>query len=58
MVIQFTDLFLEQSFRQVMQIRESGKKNHSRTFMKMHIFCPHLILDGLMTNRDFQNYSS
>jgi deoxyadenosine/deoxycytidine kinase len=49
--------FLNSRFRQVMQIRESGKKNHSRPFMKMHIFAPSLLY-GLMTNRDFQNYSS
>jgi deoxyadenosine/deoxycytidine kinase len=43
-----------------MQIRESGKKViQDRTIYEdAHIFAPNLYSMGLMTNRDFQNYSS
>ena len=43
-----------------MQIRESGKKIiQDRTIYEdAHIFAPNLHAMGLMTNRDFQNYSS
>jgi deoxyadenosine/deoxycytidine kinase len=43
-----------------MQIRESGKKFiQDRTIYEdAHIFAPNLYAMGLMTNRDFENYSS
>ena len=43
-----------------MQIRESGKKIiQARTIYEdAHIFAPNLYAMGLMSNRDFQNYSS
>jgi deoxyadenosine/deoxycytidine kinase len=43
-----------------LQIRESGKKIiQDRTIYEdAHIFAPNLHAMGLMTNRDFQNYSS
>jgi deoxyadenosine/deoxycytidine kinase len=43
-----------------LQIRESGKKTiQDRTIYEdAHIFAPNLHAMGLMTNRDFQNYSS
>ena len=52
--------FLNSRFRQVLQIRESGKKIiQDRTkYEDAHIFSPNLHAMGLMTNRDFQNYSS
>ena len=52
--------FLNSRFRQVMQIRESGKRIiQDRTIYEdAHIFAPNLHAMGLMTNRDFQNYSS
>lgn len=52
--------FLNSRFRQVLQIRESGKKIiQDRTIYEdAHIFAPNLHAMGLMTNRDFQNYSS
>jgi deoxyadenosine/deoxycytidine kinase len=52
--------FLNSRFRQVIQIRESGKKViQDRTIYEdAHTFCPNLYSMGLMTNRDFQNYSS
>lgn len=52
--------FLNSRFRQVLQIRESGKKIiQDRTIYEdAHIFAPNLYAMGLMTNRDFQNYSS
>jgi deoxyadenosine/deoxycytidine kinase len=53
------DLFLEQSFRPGDANSESGRKLYkTEPFMKMPIFCPNLYSMGLMTNRDFQNYSS
>lgn len=52
--------FLNSRFRQVLQIRESGKAIiQDRTIYEdAHIFAPNLHAMGLMSNRDFQNYSS
>jgi len=52
--------FLNSRFRQVNQIRKSGKKViQDRTIYEdAHIFAPNLHAMGLMTNRDFENYSS
>jgi deoxyadenosine/deoxycytidine kinase len=49
---------LNSRFRQVIHIRESGKKViQDRTIYEdAHIFAPNLYSMGLMTNRDFQNY--
>lgn len=50
--------FLNSRFRQVLQIRQSGKKIiQDRTIYEdAHIFAPNLHAMGLMTNRDFENY--
>ncbi|MEM6686774.1 MAG: deoxynucleoside kinase [Bacteroidota bacterium] len=52
--------FLNSRFRQVLQIRESGKKViQDRTIYEdAHIFAPNLHAMGLMTNRDYENYQS
>ncbi len=52
--------FLNSRFRQVLQIRESGKDViQDRTIYEdSHIFAPNLHAMGLMTNRDFENYRS
>jgi hypothetical protein len=52
--------FLNSRFRQILQIRESGKKIiQDRTIYEdAHIFAPNLHAMGLMTNRDFENYRS
>ena len=52
--------FLNSRFRQVLQIRESGKTIiQDRTIYEdAHIFAPNLHAMGLMSNRDFNNYSS
>ncbi|MBQ0117574.1 MAG: deoxynucleoside kinase [Flavobacterium sp.] len=52
--------FLNSRFRQVLEIRESGKKIiQDRTIYEdAHIFAPNLHTMGLMSNRDFQNYAS
>ncbi|MEY8847979.1 deoxynucleoside kinase [Psychroserpens sp. XS_ASV72] len=52
--------FLNSRFRQVTQIRESGKDIiQDRTIYEdAHIFAPNLHAMGLMTNRDFENYRS
>ena len=52
--------FLNSRFRQVAQIRESGKDIiQDRTIYEdANIFAPNLHAMGLMTNRDFENYSS
>ncbi|MDX1272503.1 deoxynucleoside kinase [Bizionia paragorgiae] len=52
--------FLNSRFRQVAQIRESGKDIiQDRTIYEdAHIFAPNLHAMGLMTNRDFENYTS
>jgi len=51
--------FLNSRFRQVLQIRESGKNIiQDRTIYEdAHIFAPNLHAMGLMTNRDYENYS-
>ena len=52
--------FLNSRFRQVLQIRESGKNIiQDRTIYEdANIFAPNLYAMGLMTNRDFENYAS
>ncbi|MFD2551983.1 deoxynucleoside kinase [Bizionia sediminis] len=52
--------FLNSRFRQVGQIRESGKDIiQDRTIYEdAHIFAPNLHAMGLMTNRDYENYRS
>ena len=52
--------FLNSRFRQVMQIRKSGKNIiQDRTIYEdANIFAPNLHAMGLMTNRDFDNYTS
>jgi deoxyadenosine/deoxycytidine kinase len=52
--------FLNSRFRQILEIRESGKNIiQDRTIYEdAHIFAPNLHGMGLMANRDFQNYSS
>jgi len=52
--------FLNSRFRQVTQIQKSGKDIiQDRTIYEdAHIFAPNLHAMGLMTNRDFENYSS
>ena len=52
--------FLNSRFRQVVQIRKSGKNIiQGRTiYENANIFAPNLHAMGLMTNRDFDNYSS
>lgn len=52
--------FLNNRFRQILQIHESGKNIiQDRTIYEdAHIFAPNLHAMGLMTNRDFENYRS
>ncbi|TRO64112.1 deoxynucleoside kinase [Christiangramia sabulilitoris] len=52
--------FLNSRFRQILQIRESGRKIiQDRTIYEdAYIFAPNLHAMGLMTNRDFENYKS
>ncbi|WP_425077661.1 deoxynucleoside kinase [Psychroserpens sp. S379A] len=52
--------FLNSRFRQVAQIRQSGKEIiQDRTIYEdAHIFAPNLHAMGLMTNRDYENYRS
>lgn len=52
--------FLNSRFRQILELRETGNKIiQDRTIYEdAHIFAPNLHAMGLMTNRDFQNYSS
>lgn len=52
--------FLNSRFRQVSQIRDSGKEIiQDRTIYEdAHIFAPNLHAMGLMTNRDYENYRS
>jgi deoxyadenosine/deoxycytidine kinase len=52
--------FLNSRFRQVMEIRESGKKIiQDRTIYEdANIFAPNLHAMGLLSQRDFDNYSS
>ena len=52
--------FLNSRFRQILDIRKSGKAIiQDRTIYEdAHIFAPNLHAMGLMTNRDFENYRS
>ncbi|CAM1340197.1 deoxynucleoside kinase [Tenacibaculum amylolyticum] len=52
--------FLNSRFRQILELRRSGKTIiQDRTIYEdAHIFAPNLHAMGLMTNRDFGNYSS
>ncbi len=52
--------FLNSRFRQILEIRERGKKViQDRTIYEdAYIFAPNLHAMGLMTNRDFENYKS
>ena len=52
--------FLNSRFRQILEIRESGKSIiQDRTIYEdAHIFAPNLHAMGLMTNRDYENYRS
>ncbi|MCK0156011.1 deoxynucleoside kinase [Cellulophaga sp. F20128] len=52
--------FLNSRFRQILQIRESGEEIiQDRTIYEdAYIFAPNLHAMGLMTNRDFTNYTS
>ena len=52
--------FLNSRFRQVLELRESGKSIiQDRTIYEdAHIFAPNLHAMGLMTNRDYENYKS
>ncbi|RKR07741.1 deoxyadenosine/deoxycytidine kinase [Maribacter vaceletii] len=51
--------FLNNRYRQILEIRESGKSIiQDRTIYEdAHIFAPNLHAMGLMTNRDFSNYT-
>ncbi len=52
--------FLNSRFRQILELRETGKNIiQDRTIYEdAHIFAPNLHAMGLMTNRDYTNYSS
>ncbi len=52
--------FLNSRFRQILDIRNSGKNViQDRTIYEdAYIFAPNLHAMGLMTNRDFENYKS
>ncbi len=52
--------FLNSRFRQILELRKGGKNIiQDRTIYEdSHIFAPNLHAMGLMTNRDFSNYSS
>ena len=52
--------FLNSRFRQILEIHESGKNIiQDRTIYEdAHIFAPNLHAMGLMSNRDFTNYST
>ncbi len=52
--------FLNSRFRQILEIRETGKNIiQDRTIYEdAYIFAPNLHAMGLLTNRDFNNYSS
>ena len=52
--------FLNSRFRQILEIKESGKNIiQDRTIYEdANIFAPNLHAMGLMTNRDFSNYQS
>ena len=51
--------FLNSRYRQILRIRETGKNViQDRTIYEdAHIFAPNLHAMGLMTNRDFSNYT-
>lgn len=52
--------FLNSRFRQILELREQGNNViQDRTIYEdAHIFAPNLHAMGLMTNRDFNNYTS
>jgi len=52
--------FLNSRFRQILELRKTGEKIiQDRTIYEdAHIFAPNLHAMGLMTNRDYDNYSS
>ena len=52
--------FLNSRFRQILELKESGNNIiQDRTIYEdAHIFAPNLHAMGLMTNRDYSNYSS
>ncbi|TCP28376.1 deoxyadenosine/deoxycytidine kinase [Tenacibaculum skagerrakense] len=52
--------FLNSRFRQILELRQTGKAIiQDRTIYEdAHIFAPNLHAMGLMTNRDYSNYSS
>ena len=52
--------FLNSRFRQILELRQTGKTIiQDRTIYEdAHIFAPNLHAMGLMTNRDYSNYSS
>ncbi len=52
--------FLNSRFRQILELRETGKKIiQDRTIYEdANIFAPNLHAMGLMTNRDYENYTS
>lgn len=52
--------FLNNRFRQILDLRKTGNKIiQDRTIYEdAHIFAPNLHAMGLMTNRDYSNYSS
>jgi deoxyadenosine/deoxycytidine kinase len=51
--------FLNSRFRQVCKFAKAVKKlSRQNIYEDAHIFCPNLYSMGLMTNHDFQNYSS
>jgi len=52
--------FLNSRFRQILELRQSGKKIiQDRTIYEdAHIFAPNLHAMGLLTNRDYENYAS
>ena len=52
--------FLNSRFRQILEIRDKGKKViQDRTIYEdAYIFAPNLHAMGLMTNRDYENYKS
>ena len=54
------DYFFNSRFGQILELRDSGKNIiQDRTIYEdAHIFAPNLHAMGLMTNRDFNNYSS
>ena len=58
MVIQFASLLLNSRFRQIVDIKKSGKKYiQDRTIYEdAKIFAPNLHQMGLMSSRDFDNY--